>query len=87
MNLTPQEYYTMTPAEFFLKLRGFNRTNWKEWEHTRVIAYTTASTVPSKHRLPRMARWMPLPTDEKSVINNDELKDFFAKLKERQKDA
>ncbi len=57
----------MTPAEFFLAIRGFNDAIWKRWEHTRVIAYTTYATAPRKKnkRVPGMKSWMPLPQDKK----------------------
>jgi len=55
---------------------------WRKWEHTRVIAYTMASTVPSKKRLPKMTKWMPLPTDRETEMGEDKVKDLFKKLKE-----
>lgn len=42
--------------------------------------YVTASTVPSKKKLPRMKAWMPLPND-KSTHSVDEIKEMFKMIK------
>lgn len=47
-----------------------------------MIAYTMASTVPSKKRLPKMTRWLPLPTDKEKEMDDDKVNDLFKKLKE-----
>ena len=84
MGLTPHEYYCMTRAEFFCKAQGYQNKQWRKWEHTRTMAYTTASTVPSKKRMPKITNWMPLPTDDLSnKLSNDRIKGMFDKLKER----
>ena len=41
-----------------------------------------ASTVPSKKRLPKMTRWLPLPTDKEKEMDDDKVMDLFKKLKE-----
>lgn len=47
-----------------------------------MVAYTMASTVPSKKRLPKMTRWLPLPTDKEKEMDDDKVNDLFKKLKE-----
>lgn len=59
----PEQYYEMSPLEFYYSSFGYMEKYWKQWEMVRMIAYTTASTVPSKKKLPKINRWMPLPID------------------------
>lgn len=54
----------MTPKEVILMSRGYLMKRSKEWEQTRVIAYTVESTKRRKGGLPTMRQWMPLPTDK-----------------------
>lgn len=72
MGLSSWDYYRMTPAEFYLAYRGFQKNEWKQWEHTRFLAYNTALTVPRKkgRRLPSLKKWMPLPTDK--IVEKEE---------------
>jgi len=44
---------------------------YKEVEQTRLIAYTVASTVKTKHKLPPITKWMPLPSDKKTSALSD----------------
>ena len=81
MGLTPHEYYCMTRAEFYLKAKGYNRKQVKEWEHTRLLAYTVASTVPSKKKLPKMTKWMPLSTDSETEIGKDRIQKMLEKVR------
>lgn len=82
MGLTPHEYYCMSPLEFFLAGKGYNNKMIKQWEHTRQISYVTASTIPSKKRLPPIHRWMPLPTDKptNSGVSAERAIEIFKKL-------
>lgn len=55
---------------------------YKEVEQTRLIAYTVASTVKTKHKLPPIAKWMPLPSDKNiSKISNARALEIFKLLK------
>lgn len=87
MGLTPTEFYTMTPCEFFLAVRGHNSKEWKKWGHTRTIAYTTYAMAPRKRnqRAQSMFRWMPLPTDNilNKVESQDKMKEIYKKLQEK----
>lgn len=55
---------------------------YKEVEQSRLIAYTVASTVKTKHKLPPITKWMPLPSDKNtSNISDERAKELFKKLK------
>lgn len=55
---------------------------YKEVEQTRLIAYTVASTVKTKHKLPPITKWMPLPSDKNvSNISNARALEIFKLLK------
>lgn len=83
MGLTPEEYYCMSPLEFYYASKGYVNKYWKEWDMVRHQMYTVASTVPSKKKLPRLRSWFPLPTDKQIGIDNDTAKEMFRKLKEK----
>jgi hypothetical protein len=69
MELTPHEYYSMTRAEFILKLKGYQIKQVKEWEHTRQICYTIASNAfGRKSKLPNIKSWWPLITDKLNAV-------------------
>lgn len=86
MGLTPHEYYCMTRAEFFCATNGYQNKEWKKWEHTRVMAYTTANTVMSKKKLPKMTKWMPLPNDaEMNKLSDKHIKSMFDKVAQMDK--
>ena len=54
----------------------------KGLEQTRLIAYTTASTVKTKHKLPPITKWMPLPSDKQmSKISDARALEIFKQLK------
>ena len=79
----------MTPAEFFLAFRGFQKSEWKKWEHTRTIAYTVYASAPKKknRRTPTMYQWMPLPIDSETGPDEDHMRAVLDKVKKRkQKD-
>lgn len=82
MGLTPHEYYCMSPLEFHYACNGYVNRYYKQVEQTRLIAYTVASTVKTKHKLPPITKWMPLPTDKKiSSISNARALEIFKQLK------
>ena len=64
MGLTPHEYYCMSPLEFYYASKGYMNKYYKELEQTRIIAYTVASTVPSKKKLPSMYDQKSTPIPE-----------------------
>lgn len=86
MGLTPQEYYCMSPLEFYYASKGYFNKYYKELEQTRIIAYTTASTVPTKKKLPPMHKWMPLPNDIDSGMSGERANEIFKKLKQQNVD-
>lgn len=59
---------------------------YKELEQTRILAYTTASTVPSKKKLPPIHRWMPLPSDRDKGLSNDRAKEIFKLISKKNAD-
>ena len=61
----------MSPLEFHYACNGYMNKYYKEVEQTRLIAYTVASTVKAKHKLPPIAKWMPLPSDKKTSTLSD----------------
>ena len=55
---------------------------YKGLEQTRLIAYTVASTVKTKHKLPSITKWMPLPIDKHtSGITDSKALEIFKKYK------
>lgn len=83
MGLTPHTFYSMTRAEFILTMVGFERKQAKKWEHTRLIAYTVASTVRSKQKIKKITDWLPLSIDaeRKQTFEADEMREKWQKLK------
>lgn len=73
----------MTRAEFILTLMGYERKQAKQWEQTRFIAYTVASTVRSKTRLKKIYDWLPLSIDKERniLLEEDEMRNKWQKLK------
>ena len=55
---------------------------YKELEQTRLIAYTVASTVKTKSKLPPITKWMPLPSDKQmSKISDTRALEIFKQFK------
>lgn len=72
----------MSPLEFHYACKGYMNKYYKEVEQTRLIAYTVASTVKTKHRLPPITKWMPLPSDKHtSSISNARALEIFKQFK------
>lgn len=72
----------MSPLEFHYACNGYVNKYYKELEQTRLIAYTVASTVKTKHKLPPITKWMPLPNDKKiNSISDARALEIFKKLK------
>lgn len=82
MGLTPHEYYCMSPLEFHYACNGHMNKYYKDLEQTRLIAYTIASTVKTKVKIPPITKWMPLPND-KHQINESDIKRMFQLTKEK----
>lgn len=82
MGLTPHEYYCMSPLEFHYASIGYVNKYYKEMQQTRLIAYTVASTVRRKTKLPPITKWMPLPIDKKvNNISNSRALEIFKQIK------
>ena len=83
--MTPHEYYCMSPLEFYLASKGYLDKYWKQWDMVRHIMWTTASTIPSKKRMPNIKKFLPLPIDKVGGIESDKAKEMFNILKENLK--
>ena len=83
MGLNPEDYYRMSPLEFYYASKGYMQKYWKEWDRTRHLMYTIASTIPSKKKMPHINRFMPLPIDRKGGITADRANDMFEQLKKK----
>lgn len=82
MGLTPHEYYCMSPLEFYYASNGHMKKYYKELEQTRLIAYTVASTIKTKRKLPSITKWMPLPSDRSmSNISDARALEIFKQFK------
>lgn len=64
MGLTPKEYYSMSRAQYILAFRGYVRKHYKDWERTRLVAYTSYAVAPKKGNNKKITDWLPLPSDE-----------------------
>ena len=74
----------MSPLEFHYASIGYLNKHWKLWDMARHQMYVTANTIPSKKKLPNIRSWFPLPIDG-AVHEESEIKDMFAKIKEKLK--
>lgn len=85
MNVPPDEFYRYSWREFFLKLHGFTKSEYKEWERVRLVAYVVASASPNrgKKQMPSITRWLPLPTDKKHDLDTDKMKIVWDKIRNR----
>lgn len=81
MGLLPEQYYEMSPLEFYYASVGYMERYWKQWDMTRHMMYTIASTVPSKRKLPKINRWMPLPIDRAGDIDISAASELLKKLR------
>lgn len=78
MGMTSYEFHCLTAAEYILAVRGYDRKLIREWEHTRLIAYTSAK--PKQD----ISSWMPLPTDNGAgVIEESKLMEAWAKATQK----
>jgi len=88
MNIPPDEFYKYSWREFFLKLHGFTKSEYKEWEKVRFQSYVVASSsYKGKGRFPSITRWLPLPTDKKNNVDTDKMKAVWDKLRNRNNGA
>lgn len=84
--MTPHEYRCMTRAEFILKVKGHHQREVKMWEHTRMMAYTTAANAfGRKKKLPPMKKWFPLPTDPQVTLDIDDMRNKWLALKQNER--
>jgi hypothetical protein len=85
MNLSSKDYYCLTPAETYFKLKGFETSKWIKWQHTRLISYNVYASVPRKKNASIMSieKFFPLPTDKKVKFQTSSKKmdEVFAQLK------
>lgn len=72
----------MSPLEFHYACNGYMNKYYKGLEQTRLIAYTVASTVKTKRKLPPITKWMPLPSDRQmSKISDTRALEIFKQFK------
>jgi len=72
----------MSPLEFHYASNGYMNKYYKGLEQTRLIAYTVASTVKTKRKLPPISKWMPLPSDKQmSKISDTRALEIFTQFK------
>ena len=72
----------MSPLEFHYACNGYMSKHYKALEQTRLIAYTIASTVKTKRKLPPITKWMPLPSDKQmSKISDTRALEIFKQFK------
>lgn len=72
----------MSPLEFNYACNGYMNKYYKGLEQTRLIAYTVASTVKTKRKLPPINKWMPLPSDRNiSNISNSRALEIFKQIR------
>ena len=72
----------MSPLEFHYACNGYINKYYKEVEQTRLIAYTVASTVKTKQKLPPITKWMPLPSDKQiNKISDERALEIFKNFK------
>lgn len=73
MGLDKDYFWSLTPGEFALILRGFNKRDSEiqmtDLYNTRTIAYY--SMVPHVKDIPAITKFMPLPIDEKIKANKE----------------
>jgi hypothetical protein len=83
MGLMPQDFYSLTWVEYHLKSKGFTNARYKQWEHTRLIAYTIASANRDpKKSFPSIEQFMPLPTDSSYESRESRVDRLKKKLRE-----
>lgn len=62
MGLAPDFDQTLTPYEYNLYRRGWEKAQTEKWKHTRFVAW--ASIAPHVREAPTLHQIMPLPGDE-----------------------
>lgn len=92
MGLLPDQYIRLTWREFILMSRGYNKRRSQDFEHTRLICYhIVAVNRDPKKPFPTVQKFMPLPTDDDNLPNEDEeykrLKGILNKYKQGKKNG
>lgn len=86
MGMSPDEFYRMSFAQFQLKVRGFQKGYFKDYEKFRMVGYTVYCSIPSKQQKKSIQNWMPLPTDRKTVnMDKDQMDAIWQKFKNKGK--
>lgn len=68
--MTILDFYTSTPAQIYLKMKGFDNKKWEGWEQSRFIAYNVYASIPRKKgvALQSISKFFPLPTDKNNSV-------------------
>ena len=87
MEMSSLEFYSLTPAETVLKIKGYEHRRWEGWQQARLISYNVYLSVPRKKgfRCQKIEEFYPLPSDDKhkSKITEKKMGDVWDKLKDR----
>ena len=87
MGLSSKDFYTLTPAEFYFKMKGHDVIKWERWEQSRLIAFNVYCSIPLKkgsvHK--SIEKFFPLPSDKSNKVlrKDSDMSNVWKKLKER----
>ena len=85
--MTIDDFYKVTPAELYLKMKGFDAKKWEQWEQSRFVAYNVYLSIPKSkgQRTKNIYDFFPLPSDKMNVILRDqnEMQATWEKIKNR----
>ena len=89
LGLRPNEFYSMTMAEYSCMVHGYFWKRWRGDEYTRSIVYTLRSVFKSKKdTLPsKVDNFWPLPTDKagSQLASSQEIKNMWERIKQVKK--
>lgn len=72
----------MSPRHFSLMLNGFKQKKIDEYKQTRLIMFTMVKLMGDPKTSPKTPEVLwPLPGESESVINEQEYRDIFKRLK------
>ncbi|AGO48022.1 hypothetical protein Phi12:1_gp56 [Cellulophaga phage phi12:1] len=87
IGMSSKDFFTMSPAETYFKIKGFDNSKWEKWEQTRLIAYNVYCSMPRKKgSIPKsIENFLPLPSDKarKAIKTVSQMDSNWAKLKNR----
>jgi len=81
--LLPNDFYSMSPYHFSLMIKGHQEKKVDNYRQTRLLMYTMVRLMGDPKTAPKspQALWeLPGDEDEKSGINDDDIKEIFKRL-------